>query len=159
MLVITLGVRNQQALHDAADRGFQRPDQEMEVVVQQAIAVKLERPPLLQIGQGGQEGLKIALLAKHVLPVVSPINDVIDQAAVERSQRSWHADNIATAPAPVKINSSDPFFSSPRRRRPAPRNSLNLSGWVEASISVKEQSRVLIKDRVGVKDYWSKTKT
>ena len=49
VLVIALRVRDQQALHDAADGGRPRPDQKMKVVIQKAVAVQLERLPLFQL--------------------------------------------------------------------------------------------------------------
>ena len=44
--VVALGVGDEQALHDPADRRLQGPDQQVDVVGHEAVAVELERPPL-----------------------------------------------------------------------------------------------------------------
>ena len=43
--VVALGVGDEQALHQPADRGLQRAEEEVEVVGHEAIAEQLERPP------------------------------------------------------------------------------------------------------------------
>jgi hypothetical protein len=50
--MISLRVRHQQALHDAADGRARRSQQQMKVIAEQAVTVQLERLPLLELGQG-----------------------------------------------------------------------------------------------------------
>ena len=94
MLVIPLRVRDQQALQDAADRGLAGPDQQMKMIREQAIAVQFKRLPLLQFGQGLQERLEISLLQEHRLAIVAAVDDMVDQAVIDRSRRARHGRSI-----------------------------------------------------------------
>jgi hypothetical protein len=89
--VITLRMRNQQALHDTADRSAHRAQEEMDVVSHKAVAVQLKRLPLLQVSQGLEEGDIIPLLFEHRLAIVATVNHVVGQTIGNRSQRSRHA--------------------------------------------------------------------
>jgi len=62
----------------------------VEVIVEQAVAVELERLPLLQLGECDKEGRKIGPLAKHVLAVVATIDHVVNEAIINRSQGARH---------------------------------------------------------------------
>jgi hypothetical protein len=44
--MVALGVRDEEALHQSADRGLERADQEVDVVGHEAVAVERERPSL-----------------------------------------------------------------------------------------------------------------
>ena len=55
MLVIALRVGDEQALHHPADRVLCGPDEEMEMIPHQAIAIQLERLPLPQVQQSGEQ--------------------------------------------------------------------------------------------------------
>jgi len=50
----------------------------MKMVAHQAIAVKLERLPLLEICYCLQERPEVALLMKHVLAVIAAVDDMVD---------------------------------------------------------------------------------
>jgi hypothetical protein len=46
--------------------------------------------------------LKILRLAEHVLPVIPAIDDMIDEAVVDRSQRAWHRHSLPRLARSVK---------------------------------------------------------
>jgi hypothetical protein len=95
VFVISQRVRDQQGLHDAADRRAARPDQQVKVVAEQTVAVKIERLALFQVGQTAQEGNKILGLEKHILAVIATIDDVVNQTVVNRSKRARHCGNLS----------------------------------------------------------------
>jgi hypothetical protein len=97
VLVVALRVRHQQALHDAADRRSQRADEQVKVVVQQAIAIQREGLALFELGQGLEKGRKVGVLAEHLLPVVAPIDHMIDQTIAKGSERAGHSRSLAAA--------------------------------------------------------------
>ena len=76
--VITLSVRDQQTLQDPADRRPGWPDQQMEVVVEQAIAVQLEWLTFLEVGHGREKCSEVSLLEEDRLPIVATIDHVVD---------------------------------------------------------------------------------
>ena len=53
--VVAVRVRDQQALHDAADRRGGRAQEQMDVIAHQAVAVQVERLPRLEVGEGLEE--------------------------------------------------------------------------------------------------------
>jgi hypothetical protein len=90
MLMVPLRVRHQQALHNAADRGLKRSNEQVKVIVQQTIAEQIERLALFQINQRFKKGLEVARLSEDRLPIVAAVNDMIDQAVSNGSQRAGH---------------------------------------------------------------------
>jgi hypothetical protein len=58
---VALGVGDEEALHDPADRRCEGSDRQEDVVGDEAIAVERERPSLLQVAEG--------LEARGVIPV------------------------------------------------------------------------------------------
>jgi hypothetical protein len=79
MFVISFRMRDQQALHDPADRRpCARPKLQVELILEQAVAIKRERLSPLKVAQSLKKGFKVASFAKDCLPVVSPIDDVVD---------------------------------------------------------------------------------
>ena len=113
--MVALRVRNEQALHDAADRRFARPQHQMKMVAHQAVAVQLKRLACLQVGQRGEERLKIGRLAENQLAVVAQIDDVVNQAVGDRSQGRGIAVNLATDASGVKEIVLTPFCEGTRR--------------------------------------------
>jgi len=97
-----LGVRHEQALHDAADRCLGRSQQQMKMVAHQAVAIELERLARLQVGNHLEKGAVIGLLVEDVLAVVATIDDVVHEAFVDQSQRPWHGRNLSLAVGRVK---------------------------------------------------------
>jgi hypothetical protein len=69
-------VRNQQALHDTADRHLLWPDQQVNVVTHQAIAIQLEGMAFLEMGESVEKRLNIAGPVKDTLPIVATVDDV-----------------------------------------------------------------------------------
>jgi len=57
----------------------------MKVVIQQAVAVEFKRLPLFQLAKRLQEGIEISLFVEDVLTVVATVNDVVDQAIIDRA--------------------------------------------------------------------------
>lgn len=95
VLVVPLGVRNQQALHDPADRGAgQRAQEEVEVIVEQTVAVEPKRHALLEVRERLEKGGEIAGLLEHLLPVIAAIDHMIDQPRFNRPQRTWHSQRL-----------------------------------------------------------------
>ena len=82
-LMIPLSVRHEQTLHDSADRVAERLNEQVEMVVQEAVAVKLKGLSLFQVAERLQERLEVGVLMKDVLPVVSAVDDVINQAIAD----------------------------------------------------------------------------
>jgi hypothetical protein len=78
-------MRNQQALHDTTDRTTDRAQEDVDVVSHKAVAVQLERLPLLQVSQGLEEGDIISLLFEHRLAIVATVNHVVGQTIGNRS--------------------------------------------------------------------------
>jgi len=62
----------------------------MEVVRHQAIAEEPERVPLLRLGQGLEKRLVVLGIGKDVGPVITPVQGMIDQAILDRSQKASH---------------------------------------------------------------------
>ena len=97
MLVISLGMGDQKALHDPANRRpGERAEEQVEVIIEQAISVEHERLSFLQVAKGMEKGFKVALLAKHILAIITAIDDVVDQAIFNRSQGARHLGSIAS---------------------------------------------------------------
>jgi hypothetical protein len=78
-----------------ADGRSARANQQVKVIVEQAVTEQLERIALFELRQRLQEGLEIRLFTKHFLAVVAAVDDMVDQAAVNGSQRAWHSAKIA----------------------------------------------------------------
>jgi hypothetical protein len=70
------------------------------MVVQEAVAVKLEWFALFEIDQCRQKGLEIGRLVEYVLAVVAAIDNVINQAIVDRSQGAGHEAMVAAPASP-----------------------------------------------------------
>jgi hypothetical protein len=85
MLVVALRVRDQKALHDAADRILKRLNQKVKMVVQQAIAVKFKGLPLFKVGKRLKKRHKVGVFMEDILSIISAIDDVISQAIVDGS--------------------------------------------------------------------------
>ena len=83
--MITLRVRNKQALHDAADRTVSRSDQQMDVIAHQAISVQVERHAFLQIGHRLEECAIVSVAVEHRLAVVAAVDDVVHKTIGYRS--------------------------------------------------------------------------
>jgi len=83
--MITLRMRDEQALHDAADRAFPRANEQVDVVAHQTIAKEIEGLALLEIGDGLEERRKVASGRKDVLTIVATIDYVVDQAIGDRT--------------------------------------------------------------------------
>ena len=64
------------------------------MVGQQAIAEEPERITLLRVGQREEEGIPIVGISEDVLAVVSPVEDVIDEAILDRSRKSSYPTNL-----------------------------------------------------------------
>jgi hypothetical protein len=56
----------------------------------QAIPVKLEGPPLLQVADGVEEGGIIVLVPEDGRTIVATVDDVVDEALSDGSQGAWH---------------------------------------------------------------------
>ena len=110
VLVVTLSVRDKQALHDAADRCASWLAEQMKMITQEAVAVKLERLALFDIGQCLEEGLVVAALVKHVLAIVAAVNYVIDEAVGDGAQGAGHASRLRKLARNVKKIVLTPFF-------------------------------------------------
>ncbi len=76
----------------------ERPDEQMKVVVQRAVAVEFERLPLFQFAERFQERFGGGLLAEHVLPIVSTVDDVVEQVRVDGAKRSRHSGKLSNRP-------------------------------------------------------------
>ena len=116
VLVVPLGVRNQQALYDAANRRAGGPQQHVKVVVQQTVAVQLKWQSLFEFGQRPQERLEILRLLKNRLPVVATIDNVVNETVVDGTQRARHAGKIPTVGRSVNKIVLTPFY--PRQVHP-----------------------------------------
>ena len=93
--VVALGVGDEQALHDPADRGLQGANQQVHVIGHEAIAIELERPALLQVADRLQECLVIPVVEEDRCAVVAAIDDVVDETVADRSKWSGHEVRIA----------------------------------------------------------------
>ena len=92
--VVALGVGDEQALHDPADRSLQGADQQVDVVGHQAIAIELERPPLLQVGERFEERGVILVVEEDRGAVVAAVDDMVDESVTDRSKWSGHGDRV-----------------------------------------------------------------
>ena len=63
----------------------------MDVVVHQAIAVQFEWPWLFQVGHVAEKRDVVSFVKEDRLPDVATIDNVVDQAVGDRSQRTGHA--------------------------------------------------------------------
>ncbi len=65
------------------------------MIVKQAVAQEREGLSLLEISEGFEKCLEVRWLAKHVLPIVASVDNVVDQTIFDRSQRARHFARIA----------------------------------------------------------------
>jgi hypothetical protein len=79
----------------------ERPDEQMKVIVQQAVAVELKRLPLFQFAERRQERLEVVLFVEDVLTVVSTVDDAANQTSVDGAERSLHSSNLSNRPTRV----------------------------------------------------------
>jgi hypothetical protein len=54
-------------------------------------ALTRKRPATLQVGDGLEERLIVGVVVEDLGTVVASIDDVVDEAVVDRSQRVWRA--------------------------------------------------------------------
>ena len=94
--MVALGVRDEEALHQSADRGLERADQEVDVVGHEAVAVERERPSLLQIADRPEESSVVLVIVEHRGAVVAPVDDVVDEVVVDGTQGARHGDGAKT---------------------------------------------------------------
>lgn len=90
--VVSLGVRNQQALHDAADaRSLVGPEQKMYMICHQAIAEQVKRLSLLQVGNSLEKRQIVSFVQENLLSSISAIDHMIDQTISNRAKWPSHA--------------------------------------------------------------------
>ena len=65
------------------------------MIVEQAVAIEREGLSLLEISEGLEKCLEVRWLKKHVLPMVTSVDDVVDPTIFDRSQRARHLARIA----------------------------------------------------------------
>ena len=109
--VVALGVGDEQALHDPADRRLAGADQQMDVVGHEAVAVELERLPLLQVGEGLEEGGVVVVVEEDRCAVVAAVDDVVDEPVVDGSQAVLAWRQIIRSVDPDQSGRSAPVFS------------------------------------------------
>jgi len=113
--VAALGVEDEEALYDPADRRLQGSDQEVDVVGHEAVAVELERPPLFQVADSLEERGEIF----HVKENGDAIDDVVDEAVVDESQGSWHEERLSAWSITIMLIVPTLFLPLPRDARAA----------------------------------------
>src|SRR5690606_16040949 len=87
--------------HAAGCSSCSGPNQQVKMIVEQAVAVERKRLSLLEVAESLQERCEIAGLAEHILSIVATIDHVVNQAVFNRSQGARHVKSATVWPARV----------------------------------------------------------
>ena len=71
--------------------GLERPNQEVDAVRREAVAVRAVRPPLLQVADRPEDGGIVIVREQHRGTIVSSVDDVIDETVNEGARQGDEA--------------------------------------------------------------------
>ena len=101
-----LGIDAVQLSHAAGQVGLGRLDQQVKVVVHQAVGVAVPPEALDDRGESVQECFAVFVVAKHFLARIAARGHMIDSARKFDAQRAGHGDSLL---AKYHITRCDPF--------------------------------------------------